>query len=196
MNIEYLKLADGKTAVTDETGKINVINDELNGEELIAQNKLDIINEEIKKTKKKISIYKELVSLSKFMIAVEAVIAIGGIALGVLIGSKYGGLIFLVGALSVCIPTIAVFGITYPIAKRKLNGYNGKLKKAEELKKKQTKIISKEHKAIATKETIINKPISLRTQNEIELPLVKTQLDAAFAQASSAKTKKLVRKNK
>lgn len=196
MNIEYLKLSDGKTAVTNEKGRIKVINDDISGEELIAENKLDIINKSIPETKMKIENYKDLVSLSKFMLITQPIIAALVIILGCIVGNMYGGLAFLIGGLSVCVPTILVFGITYPQAKKRLDGYKGKLRRAEELKKEENRIISKENKLVKTYSQQINKPISLTAQNKIELPLVNKQLKDAYTISAQSKPKKLIRERK
>ncbi len=195
MNIEYINLANKTTAVTDESGKIRIINDEVMGEELVAENKLDILNKRIKETQAKVENYKELKSLSKFMIVTQPIIAVAGVTIAGIVGGAYGGLTYLIGALSVCAPTAAVFGIAYPVSKKRLAGYKNQLKRAEELKKEAIQTINRENQPIRTKEIRRNEPISLNKANEIELPLVIKQLDDAFEDAQT-KPKKLVREKK
>lgn len=189
MNIEYLKLADGKTAVTDEKGTIKVIDDEISGSELLAENKLDVLNNDIKASKRNIESNKEISGLARTMLLILPIIAIASILIGVLAGGAYGALMCLIGVSGACIPTIGVFLVANQITKKKIKGYTAKLRKAEELKKEANEKVIKEYEPI-------NKPISLLEDNKKELSLIDKQLNSAYDSATKQKTKRRILERK
>ena len=189
MNIEYLKLADGKTAVTDEKGTIKVIDDEISGSELLAENKLDVLNNDIKASKRNIENNKEISGLARTMLLILPIIAIASILIGVLAGGAYGALMCLIGVSGACIPTIGVFLVANQITKKKIKGYTAKLRKAEELKKEANEKVIKEYEPI-------NKPISLLEDNKKELSLIDKQLNSAYDSATKQKTKRRILERK
>lgn len=189
MNIEYLKLADGKTAVTDEKGTIKVIDDEISGSELLAENKLDVLNKDINESKRNIESNKEISGLARTMLLILPIIAIASILIGVLAGGAYGALMCLIGVSGACIPTIGVFLVANQITKKKIKGYTAKLRKAEELKKEANEKVIKEYEPI-------NKPISLLEDNKKELSLIDKQLNSAYDSATKQKTKRRILERK
>ena len=189
MNIEYLKLADGKTVVTDEKGTIKVIDDEISGSELLAENKLDVLNNDIKASKRNIENNKEISGLARTMLLILPIIAIASILIGVLAGGAYGALMCLIGVSGACIPTIGVFLVANQITKKKNKGYTAKLRKAEELKKEANEKVIKEYEPI-------NKPISLLEDNKKELSLIDKQLNSAYDSATKQKTKRRILERK
>ena len=189
MNIEYLKLADGKTVVTDEKGTIKVIDDEISGSELLAENKLDVLNNDIKASKRNIENNKEISGLARTMLLILPIIAIASILIGVLAGGAYGALMCLIGVSGACIPTIGVFLVANQITKKKIKGYTAKLRKAEELKKEANEKVIKEYEPI-------NKPISLLEDNKKELFLIDKQLNSAYDSATKQKTKRRILERK
>ena len=189
MNIEYLKLADGKTAVTDEKGTIKVIDDEISGSELLAENKLDVLNKDINESKRNIESNKEISGLARTMLLILPIIAIASILIGALAGGAYGALMCLIGVSGACIPTIGVFLVANQITKKKIKGYTAKLRKAEELKKEANEKVIKEYEPI-------NKPISLLEDNKKELSLIDKQLNSAYDSATKQKTKRRILERK
>lgn len=193
MNIEYLRLADGKTAVTNERGKVKIVGSEVTGSKLVAENKLDIINEKIDEIRKNIENNKEISGFSRTMLLILSTVAIGSILIGTLAGGGYGALISLIGVLGACVPSIGVFAIANSITKKKIIGYTAKLKRAEQLKKENTEILSRTEIPTLTSQIITNKPISLEKENEKELPLVTKELDNAYNNATRTNCKRKVR---
>ena len=189
MNIEYLKLADGKTAVTDEKGTIKVIDDEISGSELLAENKLDVLNKDINESKRNIESNKEISGLARTMLLILPIIAIASILIGALAGGAYGALMCLIGVSGACIPTIGVFLVANQITKKKIKGDTAKLRKAEELKKEANEKVIKEYEPI-------NKPISLLEDNKKELSLIDKQLNSAYDSATKQKTKRRILERK
>ena len=189
MNIEYLKLADGKTVVTDEKGTIKVIDDEISGSELLAENKLDVLNNDIKASKRNIENNKEISGLARTMLLILPIIAIASILIGVLAGGAYGALMCLIGVSGACIPTIGVFLVANQITKKKNKGYTAKLRKAKEKKKEANEKVIKEYEPI-------NKPISLLEDNKKELSLIDKQLNSAYDSATKQKTKRRILERK
>ena len=193
MNIEFIKLSDGTTATTDENGKISKIKTETSREELLIENKIETIDKSINETKKKVNDYKASVWISKHMLISQPILAV----IMPFLGYAFGNLNSLINALG---PSILIFGaattlwgIAYPITKKKLKGYEGKLEKAEELKLEFEKEMTKEKKLISQKEKPpINEPISLIKQNEIEIPLIDEQLEIAYSNSIHPKTKNKV----
>lgn len=196
MNVEYIKLSDGSTAITDENGRISKRETETSSQELLVENKIETIDESITETKKDVKDYKGLVFLSKYMLIAQPVIIIAISSLGY----AFDNLIGLIESLSIgvlmCGTSSIVWGIIYPMSKRKLKGFEGKLKRAEELKLEFEKELVKEKELVMQKESApINKPISLIKQNEFEIPLINEQLDNAYFSAIHSKPKRLVLQN-
>ncbi len=192
MNIEYLRLADGKTAVTNEKGKVKIIDSEVTGTKLVAENKLDIIDKQIDEIKRNIENSKETSGFSRTMLLILSTVGTGSILIGTLAGGGYGALISLIGVLGSCVPSIGVFAVANSVTKKKIIGNTAKLKKAEQLKKENTEILSRIETPTLTSQIIINEPISLEEQNKIELPLVTRELDDAYHNATKANCKRRV----
>ncbi len=196
MNVEYIRLSDGTTAVTNENGIINKRKNDVSSNELFIENKIEVVNDDINQAKKKVNDYKGMVFLAKNMLISQPILFASASLLGYVFGNV-SGLIYVISAgILVCVPATAMWGITLPISKRKLKGYEGKLEKAEELKSEYEKEIEKEKELIMQKEATINEPISLIQQNEHELPLIDEQLETAYSDAIHSKPKKLVLERK
>ena len=198
MNIEFIKLSDGTTAITDNNGKISKIKMETSSEELLVKNKIEILDESINETKKKVKDYKGLAFLSKHMLIFQPICGAAITLLGYVLGNLSGLITALSSSILVCGVEAIMWGIVYPVAKRKLKGYEGKLEKSLELIKleheKELELErDKEKKLTLQKEKVsINEPISLIKQNEFEILSIRKQLEIAYSDAIGSKSKKLV----
>lgn len=190
MNVEFIKLSDGATAIKDENGIISKRKTYTSSKELLVENKIEAIDKSINVTKRKVNDYKGLVFLSKHMLIFQPIIVVGATFLGYVFGNLTGIVTALSVSTLICVPATALWGITYPISKRKLKGFEGKLKKAEELKLEFEKELVKEREL---EESIpINEPISLVQQNEFEISLIDEELGIAYSDAIHSKPQKLV----
>ncbi len=195
MNVEYINLSDGSTAVTDGKGNILKRETATSSEELLVENKIETIDECIDETKKKVIDYKGFVFLSKYMLIVQPIIFVSFAFFGYAFGNLNGLIKCMAGCTIPCVLNSIIWGITYPISKRKLKGYEAKLKKAEELKLEYEKELVKEKELVMQKEQApINEPISLVKQNEFEKPLIDEKLESAYYEAINSKPKALVLK--
>lgn len=197
MNIEYVKLSDGTIAVTNENGIMTKKDNNISSNELLIENKIEVVDSNINQSKKKVKEYTELVILVKRMLVVQPILFVAAILLGYIF-KNIGGVItcFNSGSLVFGLATV-MWGITYPIAKRKLKGYEGKLEKAQELKLEYERKLDEEKKELVLQKTpTINEPISLVQQNEFELSLIDEQLEKAYLYAIHSKPKKLILKRK
>ena len=196
MNVEYIRLSDGTTAVTNENGIIDKRNNDVSSNELFIENKIEVEDDEINQAKKQVKDYKKMVYLAKRMLILQPILFVSAATLGYFFGNVNGLVSCISAGILVCVPATAVWGITLPISKRKLKGYEGKLEKAEELKSECEKELVQEKELVMQKETTINETISLIQQNGHELPLIDEQLETAYSDAIHSKPKKLVLERK
>ena len=198
MNVEFIKLSDGTTAVTDENGKISKIKTETSSEELLVKNKIEILDKNINETEKEVKNYEGIVFLSKRMLKFQPLFGAVIVPLGYVLEDLYGLIIALTYGTLVCGTAAIIWGIIYSVAKRRLKGYEGSLEKSLELiklerEKEHEKERDKEKELTLQKEKLpINEPISLIKQNEFEISSIREQLEIAYSDAISSKPKKLV----
>ena len=177
MNVEYMKLSDETTAVTNENGIINKRDEDVSSNELLIENKIETVDNAINQIKKKLIDWKGVVFTSKRMLIYQPILLVVFPLLGYAFGGLNGAINLLANTLILFIPATIYWGIVLPISKKKLKGYECKLEKAEELKTEYKKELEKEKKIVTKKENTINKPISLVEQNNTELPLIGEQLE-------------------
>lgn len=181
MNIKFIELAD-------ETKR----NNNISSDKLLLEIQMEYINNTIKQTKEKIYNWKGMAFLSKNMLKAQPIILGAATLFGYIFGNISGIFQGLLGGAVVCIPATIIWGITYPISKRKIMGNKGKLRKAEELKAKYEKELTNEKEFTTKRETTIDETISLFQKNKYELFLANEQLETAYSQAIHSKPKKLV----
>lgn len=183
MNIEYIKLSDGTTAVTNGKGIIEKRLGETSSEELMLENKIEAIDNSVQETNKMINDRKGVLYLSKNMLKCQPFLLVL-LILNYLLGNVSNGIysVFKYGIMLCGVATL-FWGAAYFKTKRKLNGLIGKLRKAEELKSEYEDVFNKlkeKKKSCVEEQTIINKPISLVQQNETELPIIDKELEDAY----------------
>jgi len=192
MNIEYIRLSDGTTAVTDEFGKIEKRNGKISSDKLLIENKNEVIDNQINKAKKKAYDWEGTVFLAKNMLISQPMLFGAGTLLGYIFGNVNGAIYGISAGLLVCIPASIMWAITLPISKKKLKGYEGKLAKANELKRQFEKELTEVKELPIEQKTTINRPISLGKANETEIARIDEELYNAYYTAKRTKTKKLV----
>lgn len=88
MNVEYMKLSDETTAVTNENGIINKRDEDVSSNELLIENKIETVDNAINQIKKKLNDWKGVVFLSKRMLIFQPILLV----VFPLLGYAFGGL--------------------------------------------------------------------------------------------------------
>ena len=193
MNTEYMKLTNGSTIITNEKGHITEREGNINQDLLMAENKIEIVNNEIIKIDDKIIDQLRLKLLSKKMLIWMPVIYLGVDAITSIITyltsdltfsqsiaqSLYSWLPSEILSLSIIIPN---FSIALFISNKKIKKLERKMKKANELCREYEKELEKTKEENKRKEeNIILKPISLENQNIEEQKEIDEHLQKAYS---------------
>ena len=185
MNMEYIRLSDGTTAITDENGKINKRNYQIPRNILIIENKMEVIDKIIEDTQISLDDSKESSNILKHVLAsypIEIIITI------LLLQSSPA---LWVNLILFSLFNVGFFGI-YCKVRKKEKGLENKLTKAMELKITFNKELEKIKSNALKEKPMINNPVSLFKQNEHELSLINEQLETAYSDITHSKPKKMV----
>lgn len=209
MNKEFMVLSDGNLAVTNESGNISKRTSDNNSQEiLLAENKIEIIDNKLEKLKKNLHDQEGVVFLSKWMLISQPILLLL-ISTGMFI---YGGVTspsdFLTYALyngvkglvygTICCGTAATyFGIVKPIYKKKVRKTNSEIIISQKLKEDYEKELTdiKEKQLTIEPPTIsINEPISLVEKTNAMETQINEEISKNYTETLSQQPKKLVLK--
>jgi hypothetical protein len=198
MNINYVNLADGSTIVTDETGKITKLDEELTGEQLIIDNKIEMLENELDKEYDTYRHHRKVAFLSKTINIAAFGLLVGTLLLTFFVdGLKglYAGAIF---SASTWIPVGIITKIIDIVANKKVKASQAVIERAGELKKELTdKLNALENdksKKVKINKSQINEPVSLEEINENAFANIDKQLDMEYLYQMHSKPKRLVLK--
>ena len=194
MNVNYIKLPDDTTMVTDDKGEVKKIR-ETSKKQMIIKNKLEMIEKSIQDTKisveekrKNYVFANKMLKSQPIILSIYTILCAGLTYLlnpfdlsllteGAMIG-------FITEFTFFCIPVSLHYGIFEYENKKELNSLERKLVKAEEIKKEYEIELEKENKYISSfikKESdLVNKKFSLRQYNQIEQSIIDKQLEDAY----------------
>lgn len=210
MNVEFIMLSDGNVAVTDENGHIIKRTDEcVNENILLTENKVEIIDEELKKLNKDLNSKNDVLFLCKNMIKSQPLFIFvvilmylgGGYLFDPLDFVGYGihkvieafvYSVFFSGA------TIVYFGIVNYRYKNKAREITKKLELAKEIKLELEKELGdlKEKQLDIKKDNYLNNPVSLVSDTIIAKKQINRDLDNRDYRTLDNNTKKLILKKK
>ena len=194
MNQEYMNIGSDVSIVTDENGKIEKRMHNVSSNEVLTENKIEKILGELEKLNKKKDDCEGVIMCAKFMLKAQFVVVLFSSLIGFSVSRLYG-LIYALLLCSVCCAVNSIiWGISSPIAKRRLKGTLAKIEKAEKLKKKFEKELIREKRAIIKDDIVMNEPISLKNKNNFEFAQINKDLDEAYHDAVCSKPKKRVLK--
>ena len=188
MNIEYIRLSDGTTAITDENGIIDKRNYEISGDELLIENKMETIEKIIRDTKISLDDSKEGSNLLKKVLKSYPIQIIITILLRICLQD--------LSAIWVNFILLSLFNLSFFVMYSKVRktekGLENKLKKAYELKQTFEKEKENIKSEKLTKKPIVNNPVSLYRQNEINLNQINEQLETIYSDTTHSNPKKLI----
>lgn len=188
MNIEYIRLSDGTTAITDENGIIDKRNYEISGDELLIENKMETIEKIIRDTKISLDDSKEGSNLLKKVLKSYPIQIIITILLRICLQD--------LSAIWINFILLSLFNlgffVMYSKVRKTEKGLENKLKKAYELKQTFEKEKEKIKSEKLTKKSIVNNPVSLYRQNEINLNQINEQLETIYSDTTHSNPKKLI----
>ena len=214
MNKEYILLSDGKVAVSNENGNIqtrDVKNKKLIERTLTYENKLEIINNQLKDLNKELADGKGVIFLCENMIKVQplliTLVTLVGFVLGGLFNAgnfiSYGIYYGLAGLVySSILASVPLIGgkILKSKFSKKIVGLEGAIEKAQRLKLACEKELSEIKESSAThseSERKINEPISLELKNKVASDNIQYLLNNAYETTINNTPKKLtLKKNK
>ena len=186
MNIEYKRLPNDTYIITDEFGNIKKRISEPSRKELIIENKIETVGKNISDISKEFESYKSLTRLNQTILlgfSIPIVVAI------------IQTIFFKITFTPWIIPSLfnLCFGLTYIKCRKEKICLESKLNKAEELKEIYENELEKTKSLVIEKKLMINNPIDLTKQNEIEISKINDSLDEAY---HNQKTKKLILKKR
>ena len=202
MNVEYQFLSDGTAEITNSMGMKKKRRDDISSKKLIIENKIEKVQQEKDDAKEKIRAYEGLVFFSKGNLFTIPIVLFFVVLAVLLTGGIRQVILDLTPTLLTCSPVALLWTFVYRKAKKGIKGYEGRIKKAEELECKYKNELEKEKEKIVEKQANriignqINKIISLEEQNDQELELIEEELTHAFVTAMEAKQKQLVLRKK
>lgn len=193
MNIEYIKLTDGNTLVTDENGKITKLDNNTSIDELLFEN----INESINISKEKVEDNKNMLRFSKYWLFLGMPIIVAVIAIcGYFSGGLNGIFTELTATNFLTIPMLAFWIVTAVVSKEKLNKWENNLEQAKQIKIDFENKLAKEKELSLQKEIPVNEPISIIQPNEYTFSTTDKQLETEYSENMETVTKRLVLERK
>ena len=190
MNIEYKRMPDDTIFVTDELGHITQRNNHTSRDELLLENKIEVIDKNILDANKELDNLKGVIRLDKAIVLAFSIAVIPA-----LIQAIY---LKIVPNLACCVVTLfdLIFIIMDVICRREKISLESKIAKAQELRKEYEKELEK-IKSLNLKENLmINHTVDLTAQNEMEISKINNSLKEAYYNVSPSRNKKLVLKKR
>ena len=188
MNIEYKRMPDDTIFVTDELGYITQRNNHTSRDELLLENKIEVIDKNILDANKELDNLKGVIRSDKTIILAYSIAVIPA-----LIQAIY---LKIVPNLACCVVTLfdLIFIIMHVICRQEKISLESKIAKAQELRKEYEKELENV-KSLSFKENLmINHTVDLTAQNEIEISKINNSLEEAYH--NNQKTKKLILKKR
>ena len=190
MNIEYQKMQDGTIFVTDELGHITQRNNNTSRDELLIENKIEVIDKNILDANKELDNLRGVIRMDKTIVLAFSIAVIP-----TLIQAIY---LKIVPNLACCVVTLfdLIFIIMDVICRQEKISLESKIEKAEELRKEYENELENV-KSLSLKENLmINHTVDLTAQNEIEISKINNSLEEAYYNPTTRKSKKLVLKKR
>ena len=190
MNIEYKRMPDDTIFVTDELGHITQRNNNTSRDELLIENKIEVIDKNILDANKELDNLKGVIRLDKAIVLAYSIAVIPA-----LIQAIY---LKIVPNLACCVVTLfdLIFIIMHVICRQEKISLESKIEKAQELRKEYEKELENV-KSLSFKENLmINHPVDLTAQNEIEISKINNSLKEAYYNVLPSRSKKLVLKKR
>lgn len=182
MNKEFMMLSDGNIAVTNENGNISKRNNSDNIHEiLLLENKIEIVDDTLKKLNKDLFDKKGMEFLTKNMLKFQGplvlVSTIVGVSYGVLsypadsiVFGIYYGIRGLVQTGFICGAVTIMHGVARLVNKKKIKQINAEISVSKNLKEKYGKEllnVKEKQSSIKTQTITINEPVSLIEQTNV-----------------------------
>lgn len=213
MNKEFMILSDGNIAVTNENGNILKRNNSDNIKDiLLLENKIEIVDDTLKKLNKDLSDKKGMEFLTKNMSKFQAVLVllgtIGGVLYGLLsspddliVSGIYHGVEWLVNSGIICGAATIMYGVARLVNKKKIKQINAEITVSKNLKEKYEKELLNakgKHSSIKSQTITINEPVSLIEQTNVIESQVNEELNRTYEEylKDKPKQKTLTRHNK
>ena len=190
MNIEYIKLSDGTTIITDEKGNIKKRNSEISRNELIIENRKETIDKIINDIQISLDNAKQNTELFKYILRFYPLAFIITILINI------PNSVTLYPNLVIVALFGTIYGVTYSKVKNKEKRIAKKLEKAQELKFSFQKELEKEKSLVREEKLMINNPISLTEQNEIDITNILGKIENTPFNLNHQQSKKLVLKKR
>ena len=190
MNIEYKRMPDDTIFVTDELGHITQRNNNTSRDELLIENKIEVIDKNILDANKELDNLKGVIRLD-----LAIVLAFTGAVIPTLIQAIY---LKIVPNLAWCMVTLfdLIFIIMHAKCKQEKISLESKIAKAQELRKEYEKELESV-KSLSLKENLmINHTVDLTAQNEMEILKINNSLKEAYYNVLPSRSKKLVLKKR
>ena len=190
MNIEYKRMPDDTIFVTDELGHITQRNNNTSKEELLIENKIEVVDKNILDVNKELDSLKGVIRLD-----LAIVLAFSIAVIPTLIQALY---LKIVPNLACRVVTLfdLIFIIMYAITRREKISLESKLKKAQELRKEYENELEKVKSLNLKDNLMINHTVDLTVQNKIEISKINNSLEEAYYNVSPSRNKKLVLKKR